>query len=672
MLGQLKKHPYIVATLLATVLATVVWMCVPKEYTAITKLSDEYKEIDLAIGLNDMKANIRKLMGEGNSGMNDMALYCKILNTEDFARKLALKQVPNKNMTYGEYLTEKDTIENILERINYNYSSKQETLTISFTDKDPVIAAQMLDSITAQLQLIITQHRQSIANASLQNAEKNLSATRFQYEQAQKDYASFIDTHTDIKTQRYKQQEKALSQTVSITENLYQKATQEYARQKALKQRSYMSFAVIRSNTVPTESNDHVVSYIFVFIIIALFATTTFRQYSLKKKNDTLTFETGDFFSPWSLTLVIWGGLFAMYFLQGTLDPIGPQFVTNFFLWIGTFVPASLLTFILTKEESQARPVERGKSIDVNMYLFYALLVVSLLFTILYAKRIYEIVSQFDTEDLLYNIRLYAVYKTDSPGILILTQGLNFSLFLTAIWLYPKISKWTIALIVAINLLLELSMMEKSGILIMVLSTLFVLYEKQTIKLRSIAITLLGIIVLFFFFNMSKESQNQDSMDFVDFLGIYVTSPIVAFEKLRITITNGWGVNTFNDVFPYLRYFGIHLESIERLQDFVYVPVPTNVYTIMQPFYNDFGSMGVAVFGILYGWAAGYVYRKFYDGSDTYKCIYTFLVEVIIIQFYNENLLQQFHIVIEAFFFIVLLTTTGNSYQQKMKLNEDI
>lgn len=672
MVGLLKKHPYIVATLIATILAIVVWMCVPKEYTAITKLSDEYKEIDLAIGLNDTKARIKNMMGEGNAGMNDMAVYCKILKTKDFARKLSHKQVPNKNMTYGEYLAEKDTIENILDHINYNYSSKQETLTISFTDKDPVVAAQMLDSITAQLQLIITRYRQSIADASLQNAERNLSAARLQYEQAQKNYASFVDTHIDINTQQYKQQEKTLDKTVSITENLYQKATQEYARQKALKQRSYMSFAIIQSNTVPTDSNGHVVSYIFVFIIICLFATTTFRQYYLKRKSDTLTLELGDFFSPWSLTIIIWGGLFIMYFLQGTLDPIGPLFVTNFILWIGTFVPASLLTFILTKDEELTRPIERGKSIDVNLYLFYALIVVSLLFTILYAKWIYGIVSQFDTEDLLYNIRLYAVYKTDSPGILILTQGLNFSLFLTAIWLYPKISKWTIALIVAINLLLEFSMMEKSGILIMILSTLFVLYEKQTIKLRSIAITLLGIIVLFFFFNMSKESQDQDSMDFVDFLGIYVTSPIVAFEKLRITITNGWGVNTFNDVFPYLRYFGIHLESINRLQDFVYVPVPTNVYTIMQPFYNDFGAMGVAVFGILYGWGAGYIYRKFYDGSDTYKCIYTFLIEVIIIQFYNENLLQQFHIVIEAFFFIVLLTTTGNSYPQKMKLNEDI
>ena len=670
MVGLLKKHPYFFTTIIATLLAIVVWMCVPKEYTAITKLSDEYKETDLAIGLNSMTARIKKLTNNADISLNNMDVYCKVLKTEDFARNLSHKQLPDKAMTYGEYLAEKDTIENIQDRINYNYNSKQETLTISFTDKDPVIAAQMLDSITAQLQLIITQYRQSIADASLQNAEKNLSTIRLDYEQAQRDYATFADSHTDIKTQQYIQQEKALGQTVSITKDLYQKATEEYARQKALKQRSYMSFAVIQSNTVPTESNDHVASYIFVFVIISLFATATFRQYSLKKKSDTLTFEIGDFFSPWSLTLVVWGGLFAMYFLQGTLDPIGPQFVTNFFLWIGTFIPASLLTFILTKDDSQARPAERGKSIDVNMYLFYALLVISLLFTILYAKRIYEIVSQFDTEDLLYNIRLYTVYKTDSPGILILTQGLNFSLFLTAIWLYPKISKWTIALIVAINLLLELSMMEKSGILIMILSTLFVLYEKQTIKLRSIVITLLGIIVLFFFFNMSKEAQDQDSMDFVDFLGIYVTSPIVAFEKLRITITNGWGVNTFNDVFPYLRYFGIHLESIERLQDFVYVPVPTNVYTIMQPFYNDFGSMGVAVFGILYGWGAGYTYRKFYDGSDTYKCIYTFLIEVIIIQFYNENLLQQFHIVIEAFFFVVLLTATNNKSFTKVKTDE--
>ena len=655
---------------MATLLAIVVWLLVPKEYTAITKIRDEYKEVDIAIGLDRIKAQIKDVSGGANKGINDIEVYAKILKSKDFARTISQSKIPQKKMTYGEYLNKKDTIDAILDHINYNLSIKHQTLTISFTDRDPVVAAQMLDSVTANLQATITNQRHQIAEAALKNATAELERAKRDYQESCHRYTAFVDSHRDLLTKSEIQKENALKNERTLSYDHLKNIANEYAREKALMQRAYMSFAVIQSNTVPTKSNDHVASYIFLFIIIALFATVTYRQYSLKKKRGSIALETGDFFSPWSLTFVVWGGLFAMYFLQGTLDPVGPQFVTNFFLWIGTFVPASLLTFILTKDDSQARPVERGKSIDVNMYLFYALIVVSLLFTILYAKWIYGIVSQFDTEDLLFNIRLYAVYKTDSPGILILTQGLNFSLFLTAIWLYPKISKWTIALIVAINLLLELSMMEKSGILIMILSTLFVLYEKQTIKLRSIVITLLGIIVLFFFFNMSKEAQYQDSMDFVDFLGIYVTSPIVAFEKLRITITNGWGVNTFNDVFPYLRYFGINLESIERLQDFVYVPVPTNVYTIMQPFYIDFGSMGVAVFGILYGWGAGYTYRKFYDGSDTYKCIYTFLIEVIIIQFYNENLLQQFHIVIETFFFVVLLTATNNKSFTKVKTDE--
>ena len=129
----------------------------PKEYTAITKLSDEYKETELAIGFSNIKAYLKNAMGGANSGINDMGLYCKILKTEDFARNLSHQQVPGKDMTYGQYICDEDTIETIKEHINYNYSSRQETLTISFTDRDPVVAVQMLDSVTTLLQQIITQ-----------------------------------------------------------------------------------------------------------------------------------------------------------------------------------------------------------------------------------------------------------------------------------------------------------------------------------------------------------------------------------------------------------------------------------------------------------------------------------------------------------------------------------
>ena len=68
----MKRHPYILATVIATLLALVVWLCVPKDYTAVTKLSDEYKETELAIGFSSAKAYLKNAMGGANSGINDM------------------------------------------------------------------------------------------------------------------------------------------------------------------------------------------------------------------------------------------------------------------------------------------------------------------------------------------------------------------------------------------------------------------------------------------------------------------------------------------------------------------------------------------------------------------------------------------------------------------------
>lgn len=156
----------------------------------------------------------------------------------------------------------------------------------------------------------------------------------------------------------------------------------------------------------------------------------------------------------------------------------------------------------------------------------------------------------------------------------------------------------------------------------------------------------------------------------MDFFGMYITSPMVAFEHLRVTISDTFATNTLNDFYPQLLRFGIHVDVIDRLQEFVMVPIPTNVYTIMQPFYNDFGSVGVAFFGFLYGSTFGFVYCKFREGSDVYKCFYTYLVEVIIIQFYNENLIQVFHLVWEAAIIVVIIIQLGKVRFSRRQISE--
>ena len=652
----MKSHPYISAIVIATLLAIVVWLCIPKEYTAATKVSDEYKEMDLSIGLNRFTSKIKETLGSESVGFDDIEVYCKILATEDFARAISHKRVAGTDKTYGEYIGKSDTIETVRKHIEYNVSIKQATLIIGFTDRDPLVAAQMLDSVTTELQHAITRYRHKVIDAAYGNAERELELAEKKYKEAEKAYADFTDAHYKPATEAMRQQEGALKNDLKMAQAHYEEVVTQYVRQKSLRKRANASFSVIQANSVPQQPKSHFLSYLLSFVCIALILTRAFLLYQKKKPCHQFWTDWGDFFSPWCLTIVIWAGDILLYFLQGTLDPIGPQFMFCFTLWLLTFLPASIFAYWLSRDDSKPIYTDHGKPIDISLSAFYFLVALSLLMTVLYAKTIYGIVSQFDGQNMLFNIRVLALNKTESFGLLAHTQGLNLALVLVAIWLYPRISGWTVALIVVVNLILEIAMMEKSGVLIMILGALFVLYERGKIRIRTIGFTLLGVIVLFFFFNMSKEDSNsEESMPFMEFFGMYVTSPMVAFERLRITITNTFATNTLNDFYPQLLRFGIKVDTIERLQDFVYVPVITNVYTIMQPFYNDFGSTGVAFFGFVYGSVFGYVYCKFREGSDVYKCFYTYLVEVIIIQFYNENLLQVFHLVLETALVIILL-----------------
>ena len=662
MVGLLKKHPYIVATLLATILAIVVWMCVPKEYTAITKLSDEYKEIDLAIGLDNMKAHIKNLMGEGNAGMKDMAVYCKILKTKDFARKLSHKQVPNKNMTYGEYLAEKDTIENILDRINYNYSSKQETLTISFTDKDPVIAAQMLDSITAQLQSIITQYRQSIADASLKNAERNLSNARLQYEQAQKDYATYVDSHTNINTQQFIQQEKTLNQTVQTTEKLYLESAQEYARQKALKQRSYLSFALIKSNSVPQKANKFLIGYLLSFIFIAVLFTHGLICYK-RKKIEFESYSFNDYFSPWNLTLFIWALILGLYYLLDTeLYPITEQFYFCLIIWIPTFCFCSYLTYKLTDSVR----IDYLHGIVFNKDLFTFFLAISMIITPLYVYRIFQIVSMFSTDDLMENVRTLALYG-EGQGLLNYSYVINQSLFVVALWAYPKIPLWQVIVLALACLMNALAIMEKGAMFFVFICIIYILFEKNIISKKTIVIAGSLLVCLFYIFNLQRageDSAYSQNETLIDFFAMYVLSPPVAFCQLAKEVTPQFGTNTFETIYLFLERFGVQDIVVKsKLQEFVYVPIPTNVYTIFQPFYIDFSYNGIFVFAGIYGVISGWLYKLYKNGKSIGVCLYTYMVYVLVLQFYQENIFLSLVFVLQFTFFVTLFT------QQKIKFS---
>ncbi len=659
----MKRHPYILATVIATLLALVVWLCVPKDYTAVTKLSDEYKETELAIGFNNAKAYLKNAMGGANSGMNDMEIYCKVLKTEDFAHDISQKQVPGKHMTYGQYLDKEDTIKAVLDRINYNYSTIETSLSISFTDKDPVVASQMLDSITVHLQDIITQHRHTVVDSALHNAIRVMTATQARYQQAMANYGRFIDSHTDISTNILKQQEKALENESKDAYALHEKAVEEYARQKALKERAYLSFAVIQDNTVPQHANKSLIGYLLCFIMLALLLTRAIIRYKDKGIKDIKLNLSGGYFSPWFLTIAIWALILGLYYLLDTdLYPITKQFYICFLLWLPIFCLCAFGTYMLSSDASNN--ITTG-GIDFNKSLFLFFFGISLIITPLYVYRVIQIVTMFGTEDLMTNVRTLALFG-EGQGILNYSAVINQALFVVALWAHPKVPMWQIVVLGIACLMNALAIMEKGTMFFVFVSTMFVLFEKKVIRIRTILSFSILIIILFYIFNLGRAGEDSDYQKeetLFDFFTMYALSPPVAFCQLSPEVIPQFGTNTFETVYLFLKRFGADVVVKDKLQEFVFVPVSTNVYTIFQPFYIDFGYRGVAFFAAVYGCVCGFLYRLFRNGNGVGTCLYTYAVDVLLLQFYQENVFLSMVFVVQFTLFIVLLTQQKFRFQ---------
>jgi len=660
----LKRHPYILAVAIATLFAIAVWLCVPNEYTAVTKLSDEYKEVDLSVGLDKIASQIKAATDAENIGIDDMNVYTKLLKTDDFARFISHVQVPDKGMTYGEYLEESDTIEVIQDHLRYYCKSSEATLTVSFTDGNAVIASQMLDSVTTHLQQIVTKTRRKRAESALQNAKRDMAIAEQKYHQAQKAYDDFFDSHINANTQEVRQQELTLEKEVTLNYQYFSKLTEQVARQEALKRRAYLSFAVIQDNTVPLKPNNYFIGYLLVFVSFALLITRSIKRYRLLRNTHQLKIDWGDLFSPWAITIAIWATILGLYYLLDTkLNPIPQQFYISLTLWLAFFIPCSLGTYYLTTshDSNSATP----HSFYVNKVFFQFVFVIAMVMTPLYVYRVLQIVTMFGTDDLMNNIRLLALYG-EGQGILNYSMVITQSLFVVALWAHPKIPTWQVVALAVGCLLNALAIMEKGSIFFVFISVVFVLFAKRVIKLRSILVLSVVLVLFFYLFNLARaveDSDYQQEETLLDFFAMYALSPPVAFGELTREVIPQFGVNSFEKIYFFLSRFGFtDIVVKEKLQEFVWVPVLTNVYTCFQPFYMDFGYKGVALIGGCYGILSGWLYRLYRNRNELSCCMYTYAVYALVLQFYQENVFTSMVFIIQFAFFAVLLT------QQKLRL----
>jgi oligosaccharide repeat unit polymerase len=127
---------------------------------------------------------------------------------------------------------------------------------------------------------------------------------------------------------------------------------------------------------------------------------------------------------------------------------------------------------------------------------------------------------------------------------------------------------------------------------------------------------------------------------------------------MHSNIPLGYGENMLRFLFVILNKLGFNIRPVLLRQEFVAVPLLTNVYTIYQPYYGDFSIFGALLIQFFLGLWHGFIYLKARLNKPLYIILYALFLYPLFMQFFQDqyfNLLStwiQCFIVLFLYFFI--------------------
>ncbi len=691
---QCAKHwrAYAIACSVAVVVAIVIGISSPNRYAAEITIVDENTEMDISVGKDPMSAWLPKDPSI-DKGINDPEIYSQIIEAPEFDKAIGKTHIPTYgNIDYYYYLLKNHKeawwnkalhlIENLLgdeneeeyiygvinDNIKYKVSAKYQTVMLQVTDNDPEVAVVIVEAVHKYLHEQVVSYKQRFTDKLTLNALNQRAETGRRYHEAFDQYASYADANQDAILAGQQTELDNLRKEVSDAFSRYNYACQQYYHFLARSQSVQQPFTILKDVTTPVKPySPNSIIWVLALLTIAFIITTWWvlsRTYKFRHNLNSLL----DPFSPWIITLAVWIAIIVMFqFQKDLLYPLSDQFYICVTSWLIIFIVCSVATYYLMPSSGNTAET-KAKDIDISMLAFNTMYVISMIITPLYLYEILQVVAMFDPADMLNNIRLLAVFGDESHGFLSYSYIMNQVLLVSGLWQYPKIPKWKLATIFAATFMSAFAIMEKGMLFFIILVTLFVMYQKRRIKLRTIGLSGAAVILLFFIINVLRSGsltslENNDST-LLNFFAIYILSPSVAFGRVAQDITTQVGSHTFQVPYLLLNQWGFgNFEINIKTQDFVYVPLPTNVYTIFQPFFQDFSYRGVAFFAMLYGTVTGFLYRMYKNGNGICRCIYTYFVYVLVLQFFQENIFMNIVMVMQFALFTMLIQ------QQTLRLN---
>ncbi len=225
--------------------------------------------------------------------------------------------------------------------------------------------------------------------------------------------------------------------------------------------------------------------------------------------------------------------------------------------------------------------------------------------------------------------------------------------------------------------------------------TLMVLLTGILLVLRvarpRVAVVMLGVLTCAVFYvggilvgkgGSLDDPMSENIASMYDSAVVYAAGSIPALSSYLVYDSNRdleYGRNTFRLGYSIAHAINPDVEVPPLVQEFTYVPMATNLYTVYRPYIRDFGYFGAIFAQLLFGAFHGFLYKR--ATVENPKSIYVFLFAVFLVplisQFGQDMYLSMASTWVQYLFYAALLfavfcerrddcasTEGGHSYRQ--------
>lgn len=164
-------------------------------------------------------------------------------------------------------------VQNLSKRISADVDTKTLVITIGSTMQDPVVSAQLADTVAENLKRHITQYRIQKAVNDVEYSQKINDSARKDYYEAQQRYADYVDKNHNVAFSSRRTEEERLRNEASLAFNLYNNTATQLQQFKTKVQENTPVYAVIQPATVPLKANSSRLLKLVAFTFLGFVVT---------------------------------------------------------------------------------------------------------------------------------------------------------------------------------------------------------------------------------------------------------------------------------------------------------------------------------------------------------------------------------------------------------------